>query len=277
MRAREALDVAAGELADAGCRSPRVDAEWLLAEALSVSRSALQADGTRELSPEIAADFRRAIARRAAREPLAYILGEWGFRRLELRVDSRVLIPRPETEVLVERSLALLAGIDRPRVLDIGVGSGAVALAIADEHEGAQVAATDRSADALAVAEENRAKVGLDGRVELVEGELFAGLAGPFDLVVSNPPYVDPADLDTLDPEVRDYEPREALVATGVTEAIAAGAPDVLVAGGALALEVAEGKAAEVAAMLDERGYEEVTVTRDLAGRERIVDGRTRR
>ncbi len=277
MRAREALDVAAGELAEAGCPSPRVDAEWLLAEALSVSRSELQADGTRELSPEIAERFRRAIARRAAREPLAYILGEWGFRRLELRVDSRVLIPRPETEVLVERSLALLAGIDRPRVLDIGVGSGAVALAIADEHAGAQVVATDRSADALAVAEENRARVGLDGRVELVEGELFAGVAGPFDLVVSNPPYVDSADLDTLDPEVRDYEPREALVATGVTEAIAAGAPEVLVAGGALALEVADGKAAEVAALLDNGGYEEVTVTRDLAGRERIVDGRTRR
>ena len=96
--------MAAAELAEAGCPSPRVDAEWLLAEALSVSRSELQADGTRELSPEIAAGFRRAIARRAAREPLAYILGEWGFRRLELRVDSRVLIPRPETEVLVERS-----------------------------------------------------------------------------------------------------------------------------------------------------------------------------
>ena len=275
MRAREALEVAAAELAEAGCPSPRVDAEWLLAEALSVSRSELQADGTRELSPEIVEGFHRAIARRAAREPLAYILGEWGFRGLELRVDSRVLIPRPETEVLVERSLALLDGIDRPRVLDVGVGSGAVALAIADEHAGAQVVATDRSPDALAVAEENRARVGLDGRIELVEGELFAGVAGPFDLVVSNPPYVDSADLDTLDPEVRDYEPREALVATGVTEAIAARAPEVLVAGGALALEVAD--AAEIAAVLENEGYEEVTVTRDLAGRERIVDGRTRR
>ena len=277
MRAREALDVAAAELAEAGCPSPRVDAEWLLAEALSVSRSELQADGTRELSPEIAAGFRRTIARRAAREPLAYILGEWGFRRLELRVDTRVLIPRPETEVLVERSLALLAGIDRPRVLDIGVGSGAVALAIADEHAGAQVVATDRSPGALAVAEENRARVGLERRVELVEGELFAGVAGPFDLVVSNPPYVDSAELDTLDPEVRDYEPREALLATGVTEAIAACAPEMLLAGGALALEVADGKAVEIAAVLENGVYEEVTVTRDLAGRERIVDGRTRR
>jgi release factor glutamine methyltransferase len=119
--------------------------------------------------------------------------------------------------------------------------------------------------------------VNLDARVELVQGELFAGLAGPFDLVVSNPPYVDRADFDTLDPEVRDYEPREALLATGVTEAVAAGAPEVLVAGGALALEVAESKAAEIAATLDKSGYREVTITRDLAGRERIVDGRTRR
>ena len=277
MKAREALDAAAGVLANAGCPSPRVDAEWLLAEALSVSRSELQADGTRQLTPEITGAFRRAITRRAAREPLAYILGEWGFRRLDLRVDSRVLIPRPETEVLVERSLALLAGIDRPRVLDIGAGSGAIALSIADEHAGAHVVDTDPSAGALVVAEENRARLGFDGRVELVEGELFAGVAGPFDLVVSNPPYVDPAELDTLDPEVRDHEPREALVATGVAEAIVAGAPDVLVAGGALALEAADGKAAEIAAALDESGYREVTVTHDLAGRERIIDGRTRR
>jgi release factor glutamine methyltransferase len=277
LTAREALDVAAGELAEAGCASPRVDAEWLLADALRVSRSELQADGTRALTAEIAGAFRRAVARRTAREPLAYILGEWGFRRLQLHVDSRVLIPRPETEVLVERSLALLAGIDEPHVLDIGVGSGAIALSIADEHPGAQVVATDPSTDALAVAEENRARVGLDERVELVHGELFAGLTRPFDLVVSNPPYVDPADLEALDPEVRLFEPREALVAAGVTEAIAAGAPDVLVPGGALALEVADSMAAEIAAELGESGYGAVTITRDLAGRERIVDGRTRR
>jgi release factor glutamine methyltransferase len=277
LRAREALEVAAGELAEAGCPSPRADAEWLLADALGVSRSELHMDGTQELPADVAGAFRRAIARRAAREPLAYILGEWGFRGLELQVDSRVLIPRPETEALVERSLALLAGIDQPRVLDIGVGSGAIALSIADEHPGAQVVATDPSTGALSVAEENRARAGLGARVELVRGELFAGLAGLFDLVVSNPPYVDPADFHALEPEVRVYEPREALLASGVTEAIAAGAPEVLVPGGALALEVADGTAAEIAAGLGRIGYEEVTITRDLAGRERIVDGRTRR
>jgi release factor glutamine methyltransferase len=277
LSAREALATAVRELAEAGCPSPRIDAEWLLADAMGISRSKLHADGARELTPEVTGAFRRAIGRRAAREPLAYILGEWGFRRLELRVDNRVLIPRPETEVLVERSLALLVGIDQPRVLDIGVGSGAIALSIADEHPGAQVIATDPSTGALAVAEENRTRLGLDERVELVQGELFAGLTGPFDLVVANPPYVDPADFHTLEPEVRVYEPREALLATGVTEAIAGGAPEVLLPGGALALEVADNMAAAIATALAENGYEEVTITRDLAGRERIVDGRATR
>ena len=141
-----------------------------------------------EAPAEKARLFRELVARRARREPLAYVLGEWGFRRLTLRVDPRVLIPRPETEVLVERCLALLADVAEPRVLDIGVGSGAIALAIVDEHPGARVVATDSSADALAVAAENVARTGLP--VELVQGELFAGVEGPFDLVVSNPPYV---------------------------------------------------------------------------------------
>lgn len=276
MNARQLLDDAAAELERAGVPSPRVDAEWLLADALGVTRAALLADGTSALPEDRLRAFRRAVARRAAREPLAYVLGEWGFRRLTLRVDSRVLIPRPETEVLVERCLALLADVTQPRVLDVGVGSGAIALAIADEHPGARVVATERSCDALAVAAENRARLPAGDRVELVEGELFAGVDGPFHLVVSNPPYVDPDDILTLEPEVR-FEPREALVATGVTERIAAGAPYVLGPGGALALEVADGDAPRVAGVLETQGYDQVTVTRDLAGRERVVDGRTGR
>ena len=153
------------------------------------------------------------MARRAAREPLAYVLGEWGFRRLTLSVDPRVLIPRPETEVLVERCLELIADLAEPRVLDVGVGSGAIALAIADEHPGARVVATDSSSDALAVAAENAARTGLP--VELVEGELFAGLDGPFDLVVANPPYVAPGDIDALPPEVGDTSREQALIESG--------------------------------------------------------------
>jgi release factor glutamine methyltransferase len=276
MNAREALASAQAELERAGCPSPRVDAEWLLADALGVTRTELYADGREPLAAAVAERFAAAVERRATREPLAYVLGEWGFRRLMLRVDSRVLIPRPETEVLVERCLQLLADEATPRVLDIGVGSGAIALAIADEHSGASVIATDSSPDALALAAENRAAAGLDDRVDLVEGELFAGLVGPFDLVVSNPPYVQPGEIDLLAPEVRDHEPRAALVATGVTERIAADAHRVLRPGGALALETADGSASDIASLLEGLGYEHVTTTADLAERERVVDGRTR-
>jgi release factor glutamine methyltransferase len=276
LTARELLVEAAAELERAGVPSPRVDAEWLLADALGVTRTALYADGTTPLSAEAERTFRAALERRVRREPLAYILGEWGFRRLTLRVDSRALIPRPETEVLVERCLALLAKIAEPRVLDIGAGSGAIALAIAEEHPGARVVATDDSPGALALAEENRDRVVAGERVELVEADLFGGVRGPFDLVVSNPPYVDPAQFPSLQPEVRLYEPREALVATGVTERIVQGALGVLRTSGSLALEVADGDTRRIAGELERQGYADVTITRDLAGCERIVDGRAR-
>jgi release factor glutamine methyltransferase len=275
--AREAVRTAAAELELAGCPSPRVDAEWLLGHALGISRTELYADGVRPLEAEEEERLRTLVARRATREPLAYILGEWGFRRLTLKVDPRVLIPRPETEVLVGRCLELLAGIEQPRVLDVGAGSGAIALAIADEHPGATVVATDNSSSALEVAAENRARTGLGDRVELVEGDLFAGVEAPFDLVVSNPPYVDPDEIQSLQPEVRDFEPRAALVATGVTQTLAARATEVLRAGGILCLEVADGGAGDVARLLESLGYLDVTMTPDLTGRERVVDGRTPR
>jgi release factor glutamine methyltransferase len=268
---RDLLVVATEELERAGVPSPRVDAEWLLAHALGVSRTELYADGD-EAPADRERVFRELVARRAGREPLAYVLGEWGFRRLTLHVDPRVLIPRPETEVLVERCLELLADLAEPKVLDIGVGSGAIALAIADEHPGARVVATDSSPEALALAAENVARTGL--QVELVEGELFAGLEGPFDLVVSNPPYVAPDEVGTLPPEVAEHEPRAALIESGATESIAEQALPRLAPGGSLAFEVADGKTQDFAALLAGLGYEQVTIGEDLAGRERIVDGR---
>ena len=274
MTVRDLLVDATGELERAGVPSPRVDAEWLLAHVLGVSRSQLYTNGE-DAPAEKARFFRELVARRAGREPLAYVLGEWGFRRLTLRVDSRVLIPRPETEVLVERCLELLADVTEPRVLDIGVGSGAIALAIADEHPGARVVATDSSVDALAVAAENAARTALP--VELVQGELFAGVEGPFDLVVSNPPYVALHEAGSLPPEVAGHEPRSALIDSGETDAIAEQALASLVPGGSLALEVADGKAQVVAERLRALGYEEVTIGEDLAGRERVVDGRAPR
>jgi release factor glutamine methyltransferase len=257
--------------------SPRVDAEWLLVHVLEISRTELYADGEAIASPERERRFQELVARRANREPLAYVLGEWGFRGLTLKVDARVLVPRPETEVLVERCLELLADLAEPSVLDIGVGSGAIALSIASEHPGAHVVATDNSPDALAVAEENRATLGLADRVELVEGELFAGLAGRFDLVVSNPPYVRADELESLQPEVVEYEPRTALVATAATTAIAREARSRLTPGGPLVLETADGKASKVAALLSDLGYEYITIGEDLAGRDRVVDGRAPR
>jgi release factor glutamine methyltransferase len=256
----------------ARCESPRVDAEILVSHVLGTSRSELALEPKRKLSREEASELEALVARREKREPLAYVLGEWGFRRLTLTVDRRVLVPRPETEVVVERCLRRLQGIGEPRVLDVGTGSGAIALAIADEHPGAQVSAVDASPGALEVAGANVLATGLD--VDLREWDLFAGLPdGPWDLVVSNPPYVLPEELDTLQEEVREWEPREALVGVGATEAVARGALDVLVAGAALVLEVAAGDGGRVASLLQELGYSDVSTTEDLAGRDRVVEG----
>jgi release factor glutamine methyltransferase len=270
--AREAVRASAAELEAAGCPSPRVDAEWLVAHVIRGSRTDLYV-GDRILDEEELVRLRLLVDRRRAREPLAYVLGEWGFRRLTLAVDPRVLIPRPETEVLVERCLGLLEGLTDPRVLEIGVGSGAVALAIADERPDALVVATDSSADALAVAEANKRRLALDGRVELRHGDLLAGAKGPFDLVVSNPPYVAVEDVPQLAPEVL-REPRGALVGSGQHEVVANAVRNVLRPGGVLVLEVGDGQAPDVAAGLRGLGYDQIVTTRDLAGRERVVEGR---
>src|SRR4029453_14190122 len=197
----EALREAAADLEEAGWASPSVDAEWLLADVLGTTRTGLYVR-VHPLEEEELRRLRALGEGRRTREPLAYVLGEWGFRRLILAVDPRVLIPRPETEIVVERCLELLRPIERPQVLDVGVGSGAIALAIADERPDASVVGTDSSADALSVAAANKTRVGANGRVELWHGDLLAGVSGPFDLVVSNPPYVSPADVNGLPPEV---------------------------------------------------------------------------
>jgi release factor glutamine methyltransferase len=269
-----ALAHAAGELRRAGVDTPEVDAEWLLAHALGLSRTEVQASRFRELSANEERSFLALLERRARREPLAYVLGEWGFRRLTLALDGRALVPRPETETVVERCLALLADIPQPRVLDVGVGSGAIALAIADEHPFAHVVGVDSSEAALALAEENRARTEMDGRVRLVHGDLLRGVEGRFDLVVSNPPYVGAEEWERLQPEIRLYEPRAALVGTGIGKGIARDAQPLLVPGGALVLEAGDGQTASLAATLGDLGYEEVAITRDLAGRERVVEGR---
>ena len=260
-------------LAAKGSETPRLDAERLLSKATGLERIELYMHIDRPLTQAELAEARALVARRGRREPLQYVLGEWGFRRLVLTVDPRALIPRPETEILVERCLALLEGREAPVVLDVGTGSGAIALAIADEHPGALVTAIDSSDDALALAAENMERTGL--AVSLLEHDLFTGLpAGPWDLVVSNPPYVGRWDVPALQPEVRDWEPHAALTAEGAVEAVARGAAAALAAGGAVALEVGEGQADETALLLGELGLVDVRITLDLAGIKRVVEGR---
>jgi release factor glutamine methyltransferase len=251
----------------------RFDAELLLAHVLDRPRIELYTDFDRPLNDAELAAYRELVARRARKEPVAYILGEWGFRRLTLNVDRRALIPRPETEIVVERALAHLHGLEAPRVLDVGTGTGAIALAIADEHPGARVTAIDLSPDALELARENAERTGLE--LELLGHDLREGLpGGPYDLVVSNPPYVEPGDLETLMPDVRDFEPHVALLGQGATEAVARHARGALRPGGWLVLEVGDGQAPAVLALLDGLGYAETTSTVDLAGRDRVVEGR---
>ena len=269
----EVLKLSTGFLAERGIGTPRLDAEFVLAHALGLARLDLYLEHDRQLTKAELDRCRSLVERRASREPLAYVLGEWGFRELTLRCDSRALVPRPETEVLVDRALALLDGVERPEVLDVGTGTGAVALSLALERPDSRVAALDISAGALALARENAQATRLE--VTLLEGDFRAGLPdGPYDLVVSNPPYVRPDEIETLEPEVREWEPREALVSEDGPAEVARAAVPALKPGGALALEVGDGQAPEVAAALESLGYRGVTITADLNGRQRIVEGR---
>jgi release factor glutamine methyltransferase len=267
----EVLSSSAEYLARKGIDTPRLDAELILAQAFGMSRLELYTSFDRPLTEAELALARPLVERRGRREPLAYVLGEWGFRRLALRTDARALVPRPETEIVVERALALIAGVEAPRVVDVGTGSGAIALAIADEYPGARVTATDISPGALELARENAIRLGLE--IELVETSLLDGLEGPFDLVVSNPPYVGADEIDALEPEVRDWEPRIALVGD-IARSLAQAAATRLSGGGALVLESHAEKTAELAAALESLGYENTMITRDLAGRERVVEAR---
>jgi len=277
----EDIEKAAARIAESVRRTPVLDASWgrpesplwLKLESLQVG-GAFKARGATNvialLTDDERARARELVQRRGAREPLAYVLGDWDFRRLTLRTDRRALVPRPETEIVVDRCLALLDGVRAPRIADVGTGTGAIALALAQESAGAAVTATDCSADALALARENAAANGLT--VDFVEADLLAGVGGPFDLVVSNPPYVLAGELETLEPEVRDWEPRAAVLDEGQTARLVAEATQVL--DGWLVLEAHADYAGRVAAELAGAGYEEIRITRDLAGLERVVEGR---
>ncbi len=286
LRLREALAVAAADLARAGVETPRLDAELLLGSVLGVGRERLVLDATEAVGAESLQRFRKLIARRVAREPVAYILGHKGFRRITLRVDRRALIPRPETELLVEVGLSLPTGT---RVIDVGTGSGAVALALKAERPDLDVWATDVSPQALALARENATERGL--HVQLRQGDLLEGLGGEawrrgLDkstqranvralTILANLPYV-PAGTP-LAPEITGYEPASALFSgpdgldliRRLVDQLA-GREEVSL----VALEHGHDQAESIAALLRQAGFAAVQRLRDLAGHERVAVGR---
>jgi release factor glutamine methyltransferase len=268
--AAEALAGATDALAAAGVDTPGLDAGLLLAAATGADSAQLIAVPETPVDAAAGREFGAMVRRRVQREPVAYILGTKPFRRIELGVDRRVLIPRPETELLVELALEL----EPATVLDVGTGSGAIALAIANELPEAEVTATDTSLDALAVAKANRDRLGLAERVRLAHATLEQG---PFDLLLANLPYVSEREWEQLEPELREFEPREALVAgpSGLEafDSLLRELDQLVQPPPAIGLEVGVGQAATVAGLLRRAGYERVEIRLDLAGIERLVAG----
>jgi release factor glutamine methyltransferase len=270
---RDALQGAITALTAAGCETPRLDAEVLLADALHVTRERLLIDADLEVSGDAVHRFRDAVRRRSVdREPVAYITGRKGFRRLELAVDASVLIPRPETELLVEVGLALPRGT---HVLDLGTGSGAIALALKDERPDLEVWGSDRSDDALSVARANGRRLGLE--VRWLRADLLEGIPDQIEAVLSNPPYVPDGDGATLAAEIVRHEPRDALFA-GV-DGLAIVRPLLEQVAGrerisAVAVEVGAGQAPAVAGLMRAAGLDRIESHSDLAGFERVIEGR---
>jgi release factor glutamine methyltransferase len=269
---RDALDSALVALQAAGVDSPRLDAEVLLAHALGIDRTALWLDPAREVSGQAARWFRDAVRRRAVeRAPVAYLVGRKGFRHLELEVDERVLVPRPETEHLVEALLDLPPGA---RVHDVGTGSGAVALSLKDERPDLVVSASDVSADAVEVARANARRLGLD--VTIVRADLLDGIDPRLDAIAANPPYVAEGYRPIMGRDVLDHEPHLALF--GGEEGLSVIRPLLTQAAATqvttLALEVGAGMAPTVRALVAAAGFPDVEVVADLAGIERVVVGR---
>jgi release factor glutamine methyltransferase len=271
----DALDGAVTAIAAAGCETPRLDAELLLAHVLGVPRERLLLDGELVVAGAHVRAFQDAVRRRAVeREPVAYILGRRGFRRLDLAVDRRALVPRPESELLVERALALAPGAS---VLDVGTGSGAVALALKDERPDLAVTGSDVSEEALDLARANGQRLALD--VRWVRADLLGGLPDAFDAVLANLPYVAESDRTRLAPEILRHEPPRALFAgvdgldaiTALLAQLSARQRAVFVA-----LEVGAGQAPAVAGLVAASGYAKVECVRDLAGMERVVIGQQR-
>lgn len=278
MNAAALLREAAAVLRDAGVPTPEWDAERLLRHATRWERAFVVAHPLAEVEAGPEARFRALLAERARRVPLQHLLGTQAFWRHEFLVGPQALVPRPETEILVEAALELLRPLERPLLVDVGTGTGCIALSLAAERPDADVYAVDVSSAALSLARRNARRLGLEGRILFRRGDLLdpvRELAGRIDLVVSNPPYVDPAARDALAPEVRDHEPGVALFAPGeplsVYRRLLPAAAALLRPGGVLAVEVGAGQAAEVVSLLAPSPLTHLRTLRDLSGIERVV------
>jgi len=282
MTVAEALVFASTTLTAAGVDTPRFDAQLLLVWVLKARREDLAREPERELTDREQIIYAKAISLRALRRPLPYITGEAWFYGRVFKINRAVLIPRPETEILVEMALAACRNIESPKLADIGTGSGCLAVTLAAERPDASIWATDLSADALKEARKNVVRYQLQNRVTLLHGDLLGPLPSDLrlDVVVSNPPYVTEAEHSELQPEVRDYEPRLAL--SGLSDAagpdgtalhrrILAEAPASLKPGGRVLLEVGASQAALVAEIASELGYTDVEITADYAQIGRVV------
>ncbi|MFC1606428.1 peptide chain release factor N(5)-glutamine methyltransferase [Candidatus Latescibacterota bacterium] len=272
------ITAATGHLAEKGIDNARLEVELMLGSALGLSRLDLYMAFDRPLPEEDLEKFRNMCRRRLAHEPLQYIIGSTGFREIEVKTDRRALIPRPETELLVEHAVRYLREIDNPLVADIGTGTGIIAISIAYEVKGSQVVAVDISDDALALARHNAIQAGVDDRVRFVAGDMLHALdgLGHFDAILSNPPYVRSGDIEGLDPEVNGFEPRQALDGglNGLRflDVIASDAHKALKPVGLLMLECADDQAGDIASTAKSTGqYSGIEILTDLAGKRRLV------
>ncbi len=268
---------AADDFRARGIDNPRLDAEVIVAFALGLTRMQLILDRERVLVGAELDTLRALVKRRRAREPVAYLRGFREFFGREFRVDSSVLVPRPDTEALVEVALERTRSCSMyGRVIDLCTGSGCVAITIARERPTMQVTATDVSARALLVAQENALRLGACG-IGFREGDLFAGAPGPYELVTANPPYIPSGDIPGLDADVRDFEPRIALDGgndgLAILRRVVEDAPDHLVGGGVLAVEIGADQGHAVRAMFEASGFARVEIRRDHGGHDRVVSG----
>ena len=275
---REVLEKADAYLTSKGVEDARVASELLMARLLATGRGCLAGYFAGEVTDRQLEAMRRGMKRLAEGEPVQYVLGEWDFRSLTLKCDRRALIPRPETEELVTRVLKFLKGRENPFTVDVGTGTGAIILSLASEFKGDGVfLGTDISADALALARENAARCGLAGRVKFAVADGLDDFDEPesFDVIVSNPPYIESAVCDTLEPRVRDWEPRLALDGgeTGLDfyDRYLGDALNLLKSGGGIFFEIGAGQGERLRELMFEYGFDDIRIEKDYAGHDRYA------